>query len=334
MSEPSGVPIPVEYKDQRAGLIAFGVVDIVLGGLCVLMALAVAAAMVLASRQGGTLPWRAMIPGMASYVALSVILVWLGVGSILCRRWARALLLIVSWSVLLGGLFTMCFFVIFMHAFAAIGGAGSQAQLLMLVVMEIILAIFTVILPGAMALFYGRKNVKATCEARDPVTRWTDACPLPALATSLWFVVGALWTLAMPLMYGSVVPVFGVLVSGTGAAMIILAGSALCLYLAWATYRLKIAGWWTALIACALFGASATITFLKVDPMEIYRRLGYSEEVIDQIRSMGVLTGRTVTWWTVIFFLLFLIFLLWIRKYFRGAANVSAAAPTQTTKMM
>jgi len=67
--------------------------------------------------------------------------------------------------------------------------------------------------------------------------------------------------------------------------------------------------------------------------MEVYRRLGYPEEQIEQIRSLGIITGKTTTWWTIVFFLLFLIYLLWIKKYFRAAANISAAAPTQTANM-
>jgi hypothetical protein len=243
------------------------------------------------------------------------------VGSILCRRWARALLLIVSWSVLLGGIICMCFLAIFIPALAAGGGADFQEAWIMLAVLEALLAIFTVAVPIAIVSFYSRRHVKATCEARDPVIRWTDTCPLPVLATSLWFGVGALWILAMPLSYGSVVPMFGVLVSGAKATVILLAGSALWIYLAWATYRLKIAGWWTALAAFALFSASATITLLKVDVMEMYRRLGYQEEQIEQIRSLGVVTSKTAMWWSIVFFFLFLIYLLWIKKYFRAAAQ-------------
>src|SRR5208337_5540265 len=47
----------------------------------------------------------AMLPGMAVYGLLAVALVWLGIGSIKARRWARALLLIFSWSWLIMGVF-------------------------------------------------------------------------------------------------------------------------------------------------------------------------------------------------------------------------------------
>src|SRR5208337_5369886 len=51
----------------------------------------------------------AMLPGIAVYGLLAVALVWLGIGSILARRWARALLLIFSWSWLIMGLFVSVF---------------------------------------------------------------------------------------------------------------------------------------------------------------------------------------------------------------------------------
>jgi hypothetical protein len=333
MSEPSNVPISVEFRDQRPGLVAFGIVAIVLGGLCALITLLQSLAVILVSRAGTGLEWRRIVLGIAVYAILSMILVWLGIGSILCRRWARALLLILSWSVLLAGVITMCFFVIFSRLlFAAAMGTDSRAVSVTVAVMQTFIAVFAVLLPGAMVLFYSRRNVKATCEARDPVIRWTDTCPLPVLAASLWFAVGALRLLAMPLTSGSVLPLFGVLVSGTKATVVIVAVSVIWLYLAWATYRLKIAGWWTALVVFAFFSMSATVTFLKVNLMELYRRLGYPEAQIEQIRrSLSFLTGKTLMWWMVSFFLLALIYLLWIKKYFRAApGDTSAAAPAQT----
>ena len=45
---------------------------------------------------------------------------------------------------------------------------------------------FFIALPAVWIFFYKSRHVKATCEARDPVTRWTDACPLPVLGLCLW----------------------------------------------------------------------------------------------------------------------------------------------------
>jgi len=125
-------------------------------------------------------------------------------------------------------------------------------------------------------------------------------------------------------------PLFGILVAGTKSTVMVLAACALLLYLAWATYRLKIAGWWTALAALVLFYVSAMVTFMKVDLMEVYRGFGYPEAQIDQIRrSLGsLLTGKTLMWWTIPYLLLSYIYLLWIKKYFRPAVDPGAATPT------
>ena len=75
-----------------------------------------------------------------------------------------------------------------------------------------------VIIPGALVLFYRSPHVKATCEARDPVVRWTDACPLPVLAVSLMLGLGAAWMPVMIVASRSVVPCFGCYLSGAPAA--------------------------------------------------------------------------------------------------------------------
>ena len=68
------------------------------------------------------------------------------------------------------------------------GVAAGQPQLppvakLMIVLIPFLMMGFVfVLLPIAWVLFYRSRHVQATCEARDPVARWTDACPLPVLA--------------------------------------------------------------------------------------------------------------------------------------------------------
>ncbi len=64
----------------------------------------------------------------------------------------------------------------------------------MVIGMTIFFFVFFVLVPAVWMFFYQSRHVKATCEARDPVTRWTDACPLPVLGFCLWT-----W-LAVPMM--------------------------------------------------------------------------------------------------------------------------------------
>ncbi|MBZ5496557.1 MAG: hypothetical protein LAP85_09150 [Acidobacteriia bacterium] len=315
MSGSPTLPPSVEFKDRRTGLIAYGWLEIVLGGLCALMVPLLFFALTLVPPTSGGPDSRVTGVAAMAYGVLAAALVWLGIGSILCRRWARALLLILSWGWFLAGILALGFYAVFAGALFS-RDAGNPLGLLALTIGIIFIAIFFVALPGAMVLFYQSHNVKATCEARDPVVRWTDTCPLPVLASSLWLGLGSLCLMVMPLLYRSVVPWFGSLLSGAPATLILLVCAVFGLYLAWATYRRQLAAWWAALVAFALLTASAVITFMRVDLMEVYRQLGYPEDQIEQIRNFGLFTGKAMAWWTGLFFVMFLIYLLWIKKYF------------------
>jgi hypothetical protein len=249
-------------------------------------------------------------------------LIWLGIGSMLCRRWARAVLLVLSWSWLLAGVVSVVSNIVTTRALFAKPEFSAGEQLPMLI-MLIISVLFFVVIPGAMVLFYRSPLVAATCVARDPAPRWTDRCPLPVLACSLWFGICALFMVIPPIIGLSIIPVFGRLLTGTPAAVVSFAFAALSLYLAWATYRLKPAAWWVMLIASAALTASAVITFQRVDFIDIYRKLGFPDQVTRQLQDMRILTSKMIVWWAVIVFLLFVVYLIWIRKYFRTASTTS-----------
>src|SRR4051794_25240629 len=93
-------PPPVTYKDRKAGLIVFGVLTLLGGCLCALLVPLTIFAQMVAPHEGPQLNHQAMIPGVVLYAAMAIALIWLGIGSIQARRWARALLLIGSWSAL------------------------------------------------------------------------------------------------------------------------------------------------------------------------------------------------------------------------------------------
>ncbi|MGH7937503.1 MAG: hypothetical protein ACREFG_03280, partial [Chthoniobacterales bacterium] len=229
-----------QFKDRKGGLIFFGLVTILFGALAGLFVPLMIFAARMAPPNPSTPAPPNMVPIAAVYGALAVILIWLGIGSIMARRWARALLAVWSWSWFAAGLISCVAF-----AFMAPGLAKSLrearppgqpqlpggAQMMIMLVSIFILAFIFVVLPLIWGLFYGGRNVKATCEARDPVARWTDRCPLPVLAVSLWLGFGVLFMLAMPAFH-SVAPFFWLLLFGlSGTIYICLA--ALWGYCAW-----------------------------------------------------------------------------------------------------
>jgi hypothetical protein len=318
MNELSDFPTPVDYKDRRTGLIVFGILQILLGLLCILISVGISLVMLLDPQLHTGLVPQMVGFVLAVYGMLALALIWLGTGSILCRRWARVLILIGAWSVLMLGIIALIFYGLFGRKLYA--GMTSDATAIMVWILGMAFqAIFLVVLPGIMVLFYGSRNVIATCMARDPRTRWTDSCPMPVLATSLWLVLGSLSFLIMPLCYRSVVAWFGVLVSGTPATLLLVTCMVIGLYLAWATYRLKMIAWWLCLISFTILTASAVVTFLKVDFIEFYRALGYPAEQIELLRNNNVFDDSVMTWWIVVCYALFIVYMVRIRKYFRRA---------------
>jgi hypothetical protein len=320
-------PLPMPYKDRSTGLIVFGILTILLGclaGLFVLLMLVGQAAS--AKATGAPATFSTILPVISIYGVLAVALVWLGIGSIMARRWARALLLIFSWSWLVMGLFLVVVMAFLLPKILAnlpsSGTAGhpampSAAIAGMMVGMFLVFGVFFVILPAVWTFFYNSRQVKATCEARDPVTRWTDACPLPVLGFCLWLAVSVPMMLIMPIAGHGVMPFFGIFLTGVPGTMLCLAIAAIWSYAAWSLYKLEQRGWWLILIALCVFMASAFLTYARHDVMEMYRLMGYPEAQIEQIQKSGLLIGNRMTWLMVFSMLPFLGYLLFIRKFLR-----------------
>src|ERR1051326_8495153 len=88
MNEISALPPESDFKDRRAGLIVFGILQLLLGGLCALIVPLMFFGQSMSASMTGTAPnYRLLIPNAIIYGALAISFVWLGVGSIQCRRW-------------------------------------------------------------------------------------------------------------------------------------------------------------------------------------------------------------------------------------------------------
>lgn len=320
-------PLPMSYMDRSTGLVVFGILTILLGclaGLFVPLMLFGHAAS--AKATGAPAPFSAILPAVLMYGILAVALVWLGIGSITARRWARALLLIFSWSWLIMGLFVLLFMVFLIPKMLAnLSSSGSTdhpalpsaAIGMVMVVMALIFGVLFVIVPAVWTFFYNSRHVKATCETRDPVTRWTDACPLPVLGLCSWLAFSVPMMLLMPIAGHGVMPFFGIFLTGAPGTMFCLAIAALWSYAAWSLYKLEQRGWWLILIALCVFMASGLLTFAQHDMTEMYRLMGYPETQIEQIQKSGLLIGNHMMWLMAFSALPFLGYLLFIRKFLR-----------------
>jgi hypothetical protein len=322
-------PLPA-YKDRSTGLMVFGILTLLLGCLAGLFVpLMLFGQMMAAKAPNAPLAnMAAILPVVVIYGCLAVALIWLGIGSIKARRWARALLLIFSWSWLVMGVFmtaTMPF--IMARVFASLPPDAKTGQPAMppaaitgmIVFMFLFYGVFFVGVPAVWTFFYNSRDVKATCEARDPVPRWTDACPLPVLGFCLWLLFAVPMMLLMPLTGHAVMPCFGVFVTGLPGGLLCLAVAIIWGTAAWRLYRLDVRGWWLILIAMVVFMASVLMTYAHHDIIEMYQLMGYPQAQIDQIQKMGLFTGNHMTWLMSLTMLPFLGYLVFIKKYLRKA---------------
>jgi hypothetical protein len=89
MNAPPDLPISTAFKDRRTALMIFGVLEILLGCFCVFMIPLLFLGQAMQRGVTGAPPgYRILLPAAAAYATLAVVFIWLGIGSILARRWA------------------------------------------------------------------------------------------------------------------------------------------------------------------------------------------------------------------------------------------------------
>ena len=321
--------------DRSTRLMLFGIFQILLGCLCALGGLMMAVVSVLGpmvkaagAPQGEAINARMMIPGIVLYLALAVALIWLGVGSIRARRWAWTLTVVVSWMWLIMGVIACVGVVLFAGPMmsAAIEQQPKmppQAIVIMQIITGAVVACIYILLPAIFLIFYHRESVRATCQRRDPQIRWTDRCPMPVLALSIFHTSGAL---CMPstAAYGFLIPVFGVFLSGTAGAAVVLFLTLVLAYLAWGTYRLQMAAWWGTLLLW-IVGTLNMVAFPQTGLMEMYEKMGMPAAQLEMIRKSGMIEmmSRCMPWMGLVGGAVWLGYLLYVRRYF--VRNVEGA---------
>ena len=324
------------FKDRKTGLIVFGILQIILGGFCALMVpfmiLGMIASSVLDDSSAPPMSPTMMIPGVFFYVLLAAWFIWMGIGSIKARRWARALLLVTSWLWLICGISGLIFMLLLMPDIYEKMEESEQmppgAAIFMKYAMAGFMTVFYVIIPAVLVLFYGSKNVKATCEFRDSKIRWTDKCPLPVLALSLMFGFSAVSMLSMGF-YGWTIPFFGFILSGMKGAAVILAVMLLLGYVAWGAYRLSIKAWWGAVLLIIGWALSTGITFSRVSILDFYEKMNFPEQQLDIIKQYSISQDYTMVLFCGLSLVGFLGYLLYTRRYFvRPAEQESASQRT------
>jgi hypothetical protein len=317
----------LSFKDRSKALVFFGVIELLLGTCCSLMIPLSVLNLVFQARHPPPAPplppASAIIVAAFFYAAVAVFFIAVGIGSIRARRWARTLMMVVSWIWLVSGLVGLAFWTATFPAFQqqlreAGGRAGETLTTVIGWLTAALLVILYVFLPATFAFFYRSPHVKATVERRDKTVPWTDRVPAPVLAAALLTGFTGVVLLVGALAY-EVLPLFGVW-TGLPAVLGGLALAALYGLASVELYRLRSRGFWMTVGLAIVMSISGAYTFFVLDPVALYEAMGYSREWAERMAPMGIALRSCVLAVGPIW----LAFLLWTRRFLTAAQAASA----------
>lgn len=315
------------YRDRSTGLTIFGLLQIIAGGFCALLVPLTLLGFVMSKKVGGvSAPIGSQLIVVTQYLAVAILLIVLGIGSIQARRWAYALSLILSYVWLIIGILstiviTAVLPVVIKTAMHQAPGKEPPAvfMALFLTVAIVFLAIFLIVLPIIFLTFYRKKDVWETCRHKDPVERWTERVPLPVLAASLLFFASGCMSILSAL-GARLFPFFGTYLGAIPAFIVLVTVASVDFYLVWAFYRVQSAGWYVALATRALMILSMAITIARNDLMSAYVKLGMSSEQLQMMNSSPMTHSKALMWFGLSYGLIFFGYLIWLKKYFKNAS--------------
>lgn len=318
-----------EFSDMTVGLIFFGSLTLVMGALMLLLAPISILAAGPAARAGGIpVNWGQAIGNALTFAALGFTLLSLGYGSIRRRRWARVLLGIVSWTWLLLVVLLLALLFAYLKEIAqavvgmmpqARGNNSSMAAVMVHVSLFrglVFSTPFIVGIPSLWVWFYTNRSVRLTCERADPGGGWTDQCPPSVLAVSVWLAVSVPLLIVSALTHHGAFPFFGIQLSGFLGGLMSFALAGIWAYAAWATYRLRPAGWWVTTISFMVMFLSSWLTWARGDLSEMLQAAGVSPEQVRQMEPAMALIRPMMSWATLLFQIPILGSMLWVRRYF------------------
>ena len=311
-------PVPPTDRDRRGWLLFFGLVEILMGAVCLLLvagSFLVLAAGLRADAAGPKPTALGLLLNVIIYLGAGTFLVTMGIGTIRAKRWARALMLLTSWpaflAFLLGGIGMALLMPSFLETLPQTPGQPDMRGVVKVVLLGVFLLLTLV--PLSFILFYSRRSVRVTFETRDPAPSWVDGRPLPVLgvvgAVGLYGVF-ALLGLARGPSYG----LFGVLLTGWAAAVALLANLLLCLWLARQLYRMTRSGWWANVAYAVLIHLSAWITLRVIGVEQLIQASGAQAEIAARPGLLEWAT-RFAQWFTPVSAVVWVLTLVWLRRY-------------------
>ena len=125
--------------------------------------------------------------------------------------------------------------------------------------------------------------------------------------------------LAITAFWIPVAGVMGYVLHGAAAHAVLAAYALIGGYCAWSFYKLRIEGWWTAVVWYGFSTLSALISAFTLDPLAIQRQAGFITPESEKMFQALPHFFTAIQFGSAVFALGFFIFLLTTRRYFQPA---------------
>jgi hypothetical protein len=277
--------------------------------------------------------------GMMALIALWFLIA--GIGSIFLKRWSRPMALYLGVVWLYMGIFYLVFTLatlgttkrMMAEQMASAGATGPPPDAffgIFAVVSIVFLFVCGILLPGLILWLNWHRDVKTTLEFCDPKPRWTDRCPAPVLGISFGSVTMALGMTGV--MFFPVLPLFGKTLEGAPAQIVVGAIFLALILAAWGVYRRQLFAWGACVVIITLLVVSALMSDPKAHYLQIYERMGMSEEMIEQsMKSIDAFANPAVFWVGALgFFLPVLGYLIWALRFFLPGRSEDESSVTES----
>lgn len=324
--QPPLPPTAPEHPDRSGFLIAFGVLETLIGifFLVIIAFMGAMRGMIANAPNAKDMPPNIMLSVIVVYGGLAAVFFAMAVGSFARRNWGRILCLVISWLWLgCGALGVLLSAVVMPQALRNTPQPPNAPPMnlgAVMAVMVTMMMIFMVALPLVFVLFYSRPSVKATC------IRNSGGKPsnFPAVVGVLiaWYGVTALSTLFV-LMRPRGSMFMGIVIGPVAAKIYAVVVIALCVYLIYAFYKREPMGW-KAAVGFAVFSfLSTALAFFVGDTIAKYRQMGMTEQELEGITRAPMMMPL-IKVFTLIFGAVHLVLLIVAKKYFVSTRTPSS----------
>jgi hypothetical protein len=271
---------PLVQNSRKGGLVAYGVISIVIGAMMGCMAALLPISLLGVRKTAGAttastarLDARGVIYGLIMFASIAIAFIWVGIGCCRCRRWVRPIILSIAWPWLFMGVGILIVMIAMIPAMQAsyrlTPGLSPQMAGVGVAVGIAMLGVIYVLVPGAYLLFFQRADVRTTLDAFDPGPGWTDRCALPVFGMSVFlFLSGVFCLLELNSMSA---PFFGAVLTGAPAALFLIAEAALWFTAARLCYRSQRAGWYLTVALMVILNLSWIVTTLFGDARAVMK---------------------------------------------------------------